>query len=307
MIFISCPQPTLSFQWKNDIESLKLDYDKSFVIDGSVAKWDEKLRKEINRMLALNKKSLIVYTTHKLCAKENFISVIKEFDDVKKFLVGDEVHGMGAKESRKGLLDAYDYRLGLSATPDRWFDPAGSQIINKYFGDKSFVFSILDAQSNDNPYTLKPYLVNYTYHPEFVPLEDDEIEEYTRLTSKITRMSRSSNEEMADLIEFLLFQRANIEKNAKGKYKLLEDILDKLGNCIEDTIIFVSNEQIDKVMKILGGRGIRAHKFTEAEGRTPSDEYDGLSEREDIINRFNRHKYLELFSLKSINYIFSFR
>lgn len=301
VIIISCPQPTLSFQWKKDIEGLKINYDKSIVLDGSISQWDEKLNKEINRMLAMGKKSLIVYTTHKLCAKGKFIGVINQFDDVRKMLIGDEVHGMGAKEARKGLLEAYDYRLGLSATPERWFDSAGSQIIESYFGEKSFVFSILDAQSNDNPYTLKPYLVNFTYHPEFVPLDDDEIEEYVRLTNKIKRMSRNSNEELADLVEFMLFQRANIEKNARRKYSLLEIILDRIGNDIEDTILFVSNEQIDKVMSILGKRGIRAHKFTESEGRTPAAEYGGISEREDIINRFKCKQFQVLVAIKCLD------
>lgn len=301
VIVIACPQPTLSFQWKTDIEKLKVDYDKSIVLDGSISKWDEKLRKEINRMLALGKKSLVVYTTHKLCAKDKFINVVKEFSDVKMFLVGDEVHGMGAHEARNGLLEAYDYRLGLSATPERWFDEHGSRIINTYFGEKSFVFSILDAQSNINPYTMKPYLVNYTYHPEFVELRDDEIEEYTRLTNKITRMSQSSNEDMADLIEFLLFQRANIEKNAEEKYLLLENILDRIGNDIEDTIIFVSDEQLDRVRSILGKRNIRAHKFTKDEGRSPSDEYGGISEREFIINKFKQKQYQVLVAIKCLD------
>lgn len=301
VIIIACPQPTLSFQWKTDIEKLKIDYDKSIVLDGSVTKWDEKLRKEINMMLVLGKKSLLVYTTHKLCAKEKFISVINEFPDVKTFFIGDEVHGMGAKEARKGLLSAYQYRLGLSATPSRWFDESGSKIIEDYFGNKSFEFTILDAQSNDNPYTLKPYLVNYYYHPEFVELEDDEIEEYRKLTEKISKMSRSSNEEMADIVEFLMFQRANVEKNANGKYALLNNILDRIGNDLEDTIIFVSDEQIDKVIKILGDRGIRVHKFTEKEGRTPSKEYGGKSEREDIIERFVKKQFQVLVAIKCLD------
>ena len=301
VIIISCPQPTLSFQWKDDIESLKVDYDTSIVLDGSVTKWDEKLRKEINRMLALGKRSLLVYTTHKLCAKDKFIKVINEFDDVKTFLIGDEVHGMGAHEARNGLLDSYTYRLGLSATPDRWFDSFGSQVIASYFGNKSYVFSILDAQSNINPYTMKPYLVNYTYHPEFVSLEDTEMDEYLRLTNKITRMSQSTDEEIADLLEFLMFQRANIEKNAKAKYKLLEDILGRIGDDIEDTIIFVSDEQIDKVCQILGQRNIRAHRFTKDEGRTPSAEYDGRSEREYIIDKFKQKQYQVLVAIKCLD------
>lgn len=140
VIVISCPQPTLSFQWKTDIEKLKVDYDKSIVLDGSVPKWNEKLEKEINKMLVLGKSSLIVYTTHKLCAKDKFIDVIKKFEDVDFFLVGDEVHGMGAKEARKGLLENYQYRLGLSATPARWFDEHGSKIIEDYYGNRRYYY-----------------------------------------------------------------------------------------------------------------------------------------------------------------------
>ena len=301
VIVISCPQPTLSFQWKTDIEKLKVDYDKSIVLDGSVPKWNEKLEKEINKMLVLGKSSLIVYTTHKLCAKDKFIDVIKKFEDVDFFLVGDEVHGMGAKEARKGLLENYQYRLGLSATPARWFDEHVSKIIEDYYGNASYKFTILDAQSNNNPYTLKPYLVNYYYHPEFVELNDSEIEQYKKLTERITKMSQSTNEEMADIVEFLLFQRANIEKNAEDKYGLLEEILDKIGPQIEDTIIFVSDEQIDKVISILGKRGIKAHKFTKDEGRSPSKEYDGKSEREDIIEKFKRKQFQVLVAIKCLD------
>ncbi len=301
IIVISCPQPTLSYQWKCDIEKLKVDYDESIVLDGSISKWNEKLNKEINRVLALGKKSLIVYTTHKLCAKNKFIDVIKSFHDVKSFLIGDEVHGMGAKESRKGLLPEYTYRLGLSATPNRWFDDYGSKIIVEYFGNRSYEFSILDAQSNINPYTMKPYLVNYVYHPEFVELDNEEIEEYTKLTNKIKRMSKSSNEEIADLTEFLMFQRANIEKNAKEKFKALENILDQIDGDIEDTIIFVSDEQIDKVKQILGKRNITAHKFTKDEGRNPSVDYGGKSEREFIIDKFKAKQYQVLIAIKCLD------
>ncbi len=301
VIVIACPQPTLSYQWKTDIEKLQIEYDKALVLDGSVSKWDEKFEKEINKMLVLGKKSLIVYTTHKLCAKEKFINVINKFDDVLFFLIGDEVHGMGARESRKGLLSEYAYRLGLSATPSRWFDESGSKLIEDYFGNASFKFTILDAQSNDNPYTLKPYLVNYHYHPEFVELNDDEIEEYKHLTDKIKKMSRSNNEEISDLVEFLMFQRANIEKNAIEKYTLLEDILDRIGEDIEDTIIFISDEQIDKVISILGRRGIRAHKFTKDEGRNPSKNFDGKSEREDIIDRFKKKQFQVLVAIKCLD------
>ena len=50
--------------------------------------------------------------------------------------VGDEVHSVGSPTYSKGLLEQYQYRLGLSATPERYFDDAGSLLISKFLKRK---------------------------------------------------------------------------------------------------------------------------------------------------------------------------
>lgn len=40
-------------------------------------------------------------------------------------LVADEVHHLGATKSPENLPNLFDHRLGLSATPNRWFDLDG--------------------------------------------------------------------------------------------------------------------------------------------------------------------------------------
>lgn len=303
LVIIACPQATLATQWKTDVESLKIEEHRSIEINGNVSGWDIIVNREIKKLGAGRYKNLIIYTTHQICSSPKFINILKECNEqIVKFLIGDEVHGMGANKTQNGLLDLYQYRLGLSATPQRWFDDAGSRLIEDYFGNDNFEFSIHDALTNINPLTGKPFLVNYTYDPRFISLTEDELEEYKRITDKIVKMSRYANdEESSGYLDMLRFQRANIEKNAENKYKELENILDEIGDGISDTIIFVSDSQIDRVMRMLGDRGIPASRFTQAQSTAKSEKYDGLSERDYIIKLFKEKQYKVLVAIKCLD------
>lgn len=311
LVVIACPQSTLTMQWKLDID--KLDFgatiDAFQICDSSCHSWKRDLKTKVKQLSTGMYDNLIVYTTHKTCSSQDFIDIIQNARRVNKFFIGDEVHGMGASKTKKGLLDDYNLRLGLSATPSRWFDDEGSEFISTYFGNDSYKFTIEQALSTPNPLTNKPFLVNYHYYPRFISLDDDELEEYKGLSEKIIHMNNCKNkEEVSEILEFLLFRRANIEKNAKNKFSELEKVLDDIrldcerkGECIRDTIIFVSDEQISKVMQILKKRNIAAHKFTQSEGTSPSSQYGGLSEREFLIQQFTKGKYQVLVAIKCLD------
>lgn len=293
LVVISTPQSTLSAQWRKDVESLDVPSEYSIEINGTVPDWLTKLQKELLKLKVGQYQYLIVYITHDLCSSEKFIRAVNSTGSrVRKFLIGDEVHGLGAPEMQKALLDCYQYRLGLSATPQRWFDDAGSKLIANYFGGDSFKFDIHDALTEYNPLTMKHFLVNYEYHPVFVNMTDNELERYQELTLKLAKQARYLNDDDSYL-QMVRFQRADIEKNAEEKYKALADILDVVGNDLTDTIIFVSPEQIDRVMKLLGKRGITASKYTEAQGTIPSQKFGGITEREYILDLF-KHKRLQV-------------
>ena len=303
LVIIACPQATLATQWKTDVESLKIEEHRSIEINGNISGWETIVKREIKKLGAGRYKNLIIYTTHQICSSPKFINILKDSNEqMTKFLIGDEVHGMGASKAQNGLLDLYQYRLGLSATPQRWFDDAGSILIEDYFGNDNFEFSIHDALTNINPLTGKPFLVNYTYDPRFISLTEDELEEYKRITEKFVKMSRyASDEESSGYLGMLRFQRANIEKNAENKYKELESVLDEIGSEISDTIIFVSDAQIDRVMRMLGDRGIPASRFTQAQSTAKSERYGGLSERDYIIKLFKEKQYKVLVAIKCLD------
>ena len=311
LIVIACPQSTLTMQWKYDVENLDLgvSIDATQICDSTTHGWKREFKTKCRQLSTGLYDNLVVYTTHQTCSSPDFIDIIKSVKRVDRFFIGDEVHGMGASKTRNGLLDAYNMRLGLSATPSRWFDDEGSTLITNYFGNDSYKFTIEQALSTPNPLTNKPFLVNYTYHPCFISLTDDELEEYKQLSDKIIRMNNSKNkEEYTDILEFLLFRRADIEKEAENKYAELEHILDEaLAECyhkgerFKDTIIFVSDGQLARVLQILKKKNITAHKFTQAEGTAPSNKYGGISEREYLIQQFTKGKYQVLVAIKCLD------
>lgn len=302
LVVISCPGNTLSMQWKADIDKLDIPVEKSIICDGTIPKWRANLEKLTKQLATGLYKRGIVYTTHQTCSSTDFISIISLCSPkISLFFIGDEVHGMGADKTQNGLLSSYEYRLGLSATPARWFDEDGTALISNFFGNASFIFTIHDALVTINPLTGKPFLVNYFYHPHFISLTDEELEKYKKISDRIVKMSGSKNEDQKEIAQLLLFQRANIEKSAENKYSELELILDEVGSNISDTIIFVSPEQKNRVLEILAHRGILAHSFTQEESTVSQQKYGGISEREFIINQFKAKRYQTLVAIKCLD------
>lgn len=299
LIVISTPQSTLSSQWKDDIDDLNLIEHREIEINGDVRGWEILLRKETAKLSAGRYNNLVVFTTHSLCHSKNFTDIISVCT-ATKFLIGDEVHGMGALETRKALLECYDFRLGLSATPERWFDDSGSKIIENYFGNDKYEFSMHRALTEYNELTGKHFLVDYTYKPHFISLTEGEINHYKEITQKIVRMAGRHDDEYLEYLENLRFKRADIEKNAENKYQELERILDSIDR-VEDTIIFVSDEQMEQVLSILGKRDIKATRFTQKQGTVPLAKYGGRTERQFIIEQFKQKRYQVLVAIKCLD------
>lgn len=308
VVIISTPQNTLSKQWKeNEVEPLGVHFDRSEIIDGTVKDWKSKLSSILLDNATGFADHCVIYTTHSTASSEKFTSTMLR--DLSKdsitLFVGDEVHWLGARKLRRALLSRYNFRIGLSATPSRWFDDEGSQYLVDYFGGKNFVFSIHDALTEINPITGKHFLVNYYYHISKVGLNAEETAEYKNITQQMLRLASKieADPEAEERYERLLEQRANIIKNADEKYNILDKLLDELNakGRTENLIIFVSPQQINNVMETLVQKKIIFHKLTESEGTRREKKYDGLSEREFIIKRFKSGDYQVLVAIKCLD------
>ena len=302
---ISTPQNTLSKQWKSEVEAQRLFFDESEVIDGSVTKWANLLTKLLLKNSAGMADHICIYTTHSTASSAKFTQIILANLKADVLFVGDETHWLGARKLQQALLPCYNYRIGLSATPSRWFDDLGTERLVRYYGEQNFEFTIKDALKEYNPLTGKHFLVSYYYNISKVALDEEETEDFKKLSSKISRLwnTKDKDSEKAILLERLLEKRANIIKNAVSKYAELENILDDLQNKgnLKNLIIFVSPQQLQQVLSILARKGVIFHKLTEKEGTKPEKRFGGKSEREHIIAKFKTGDYQALVAIKCMD------
>lgn len=305
---IACPQNALAKQWKeNEVASFNLNFDKEIIIDGTVRNWELILKDVCLENGAGFADHCIIYTTHNTASSDSFISVLMNNRSPRTVLtfVGDEVHWLGAKTLRKALLPIYEYRIGLSATPSRWFDDTGTRLLENYFGDNHYEFTMKDALAEINPITGKHFLVDYMYLVSRISLNEEEGKKYSELTEKISKLYRMKDKdpEAAEAYDRLLQKRAEIIKNAENKYLILSNILDKLieDEQLENLIIFVSPQQKNKVLEILESKGVVHHQLTQEEGNAPRKEFGGLTERQYIIKLFKDKKYQALVAIKCLD------
>ena len=295
---ISSPFIHLSEQWIREFDKLNVRVDK-IVADSSHNRWKDKLVDSIMDVENGISERLVVLTTHNTFAANDFVDIVKESKKrsprVKFFLIIDEVHGIGAPERRKGLIEDYDYRLGLSATPKRWFDLPGTDKIVSYFKDVVFSFSLKDAIEAG-------YLTPYFYRPHFTYLTPEEVERYESETRKISRAYYSSrdDEEKDEIYTLLCIKRQKIVRNASNKLVVFKELLDELKE-LKHCLIYCSPQQIRTVQDMLNKRNIVQHKFTEKEGTRPEPRFGGLSERDYLIQKFSEGIYQSLVSMRCLD------
>lgn len=301
---IATPYQHLSQQWAREIDKFGLEHGEIIFADSDHAKWKNQLADLMIDMSLGYKDKILVLTTHDSLSSADFNTIISSNrSDSRLLLVADEVHGLGAKKSRQMLSEEYEARLGLSATPHRWFDDVGTQRLMEYFNGVVYEFPLDRAINTVNPATGRTFLTPYRYELRFASLSEDEIDEYVRKTRAImfARGKSDSKYDEDDLYERLLFARADIVKNAQAKYAVLRDILDELGHDIKWALVYCSPEQIDDVIKITNGRTLSAHRFTMEEGTSPGKQYQGRSEREYILERFAEGDFQMLIAMKCLD------
>ncbi len=276
LVIIPCPTQNLVNQWKGQLR--KWGYESDNTLSGK-KKWEVKLERLINDLnfnIKFKQKVQIIITTYVTFSSKEFTKYIKKCQ-APTMIIADEVHASGSEEYSSGLLDEYKHRLGLSATPDRYFDEVGTKRIMKFFEPiekckdcsehKSIVFSfeLKDAIPKD--------LVEYDYFPHYVELTDDELEEYKNKTKAIAMKIENAkdNFEEKEIINLITFERANIIKNAVNKIEKFKEIILE-HKSMDFCVIYcapskqnIENDQMSQVQKILNEIPISNHRIKSGE------------------------------------------
>ncbi len=287
---IVVPTIHLISQWMDDVKKIKLD--DILKVFGSQYSWGNKLKEKIDNFNLGYIDNLVLITTYDTMCSEKFIDIINNIDNKKVFLIADEVHSIGSPKRCKALLNKYTYRLGLSATPERWFDECGTNIINNFFGSVIFRYTLKEAISEG-------YLSKYEYYPIFIELDDSEFMNYVKLTKKISQLYHiiKDKEKRSDVLSRFLIKRRNILKNAKGKITSFDTLIKNLSNQseISHCLVYCSSsspDQLKSVQKIINKYDILQHKFTSKES---------YSERQKILNLLKEGKYKILLAMRCLD------
>ena len=307
IIVIATPRQVLNSQWEKSVDRYGIfdNFDlKKITADGTNPNWKNELYDLVQEINIRYRDYLLIFTTHHTFASEDFIKRITK-SDYPLFLIVDEVHGVGTERRQRGLLGDYEFRLGLSATPERHYNESQTEELLDFFEGISFKFSLEEAINKKNKATGQSYLTPYVYKPHFVELTDEELVRYKEETEKIRNIFYNSDdkEEREKLLTILTNKRASIVKTARAKYDKLKQILDGI-NEIKFTLIYCSStnpEQIERTKEILEEKGIIWHQITQAEGTKNSHNFNGQSERDHLLSEFQRGELEVLVSMKILD------
>jgi len=258
---IVAPTIPILDQWYFDyaidyVYSEKMNLNQLFVARGS--NWKSEIKRKIANFNQKFIKDIVVFVSYDTFCSETFINEISKFKTKNKLILCDEVHNAGATLYQKGLLSEYSARIGLSATPKRYFDDEGSKKLIKYFT------RILESKLTlkDAIYKYK-YLNEYTYNLKEVYLNKEEDEKYENLTKRIAQVSHnksiSKTEKERELKELTRY-RSDIIKNVESKIKAFKEICKTLD--FRNTIIFTAPKFKKEVLDYLLSKGIDSHLFT---------------------------------------------
>lgn len=219
---IVVPTVDLQAQWHQEIVDNFPGMSNRIMLIGGRAPWRNR-KQEIQTIFSLEQDEggWIFIATYGSAVLDDFLDLASGSRNL--LVVADEVHNAGTPTFRK-FLDRIDAkkRLGLSATPDRYGDPDGSERILSYFGNPlQPAFTIADGIRWGR-------LTPYTYDFALVSLTEDEQNQWDDLSQKIGVLDARVRQGEADLRERrnrLLQERSRIAKKAQKKVGAGIDVL----------------------------------------------------------------------------------
>ena len=240
LIVIVAPFKHLCEQWAKDVRRFGV---KPILCYDSKDQWHRQLSTTIERLNLSENGTMIACVTNATFQSDSFLGLINS-TAIPLFIIGDEVHNLGAGKIGKILPMRAQYRLGLSATPVRQGDEEGTQTIFDYFGESVYSFSLKQAIERN-------ILTPYEYYPIYVPLTEWEAAKYKELTTQYAQYASSNDPELKDRAEKILFERANLTGAAYHKtgaliQQLAKTPLDKgLVYCSPGRVMNPEGEEID--------------------------------------------------------------
>jgi superfamily II DNA or RNA helicase len=255
-LIVLVPYIHLVDQWVKDLHAFGFDPVRCYE---SKTTWKQPAGSAIREFNAGLVDHICFVTTHQTASMDTFQNIMRRLHS-PYLLLGDEIHELGSHKFRKGLLQKATWRIGLSATPDRWYDEEGTSVLRSYFGKTVIEYDLKHAIE-------EKHLTPYHYFPEQIDFTQTEAREYKRLTASIAKLSYDF-EGNKSKIESLLRRRADLIGKAENKIPHLLNILEQhrqeceyRGELFQHILIYCNKGTHREVLQAVNETGLRTHEF----------------------------------------------
>lgn len=253
-VVICVPQIDLQSQWERALNDE--GFDKVYLFGGNGNDYDRTIS-EASIAFHTEDKDVVcvsVYDTF-------FAKVYQKIRNISNFfIIVDEAHNLtqGNINILKQLKPRY--RLGLSATIERYHEEESLDIRRFFSEEPPFHFGIEEAIENG-------FLSKYEYHPIFVHLTEDEQERFA-LKTRLLAQENDKEEPDSSYIERLSREKSLILKQASEKIEKLSELADKGYNFVNSVVYCGQGKDsdgdsiIDNVTRVLYNHGLVVSQFT---------------------------------------------
>ena len=273
LVVVSAPSVPLIMQWADEVRKFGVE-----PVTPSLDRNGNRALTGLFRGLRGGGTHVAIVTNNLLCTpsfQQTVEAKIRTRDGpVPTLLVADEAHTLGAASFIRNKPNFFERRLALSATPERQYDPDGTEEIFDFFGPTVCEFGLDRA--------IGFCLVPYRYYVHACTLGGDELEEFERLSARIGAvMATGSDDDEESPLRALLIARRRIIETATSKISLLRAVLERRGpRDLDHTLIYASAknpEQFERIASLLAELEVKWAPVTQETTRTPKRLEDTLS------------------------------
>lgn len=253
LIVVSAPHTPLIAQWVGEVEGFGIN-----AVAPTQASDKNATISRLLQSLSGGGTHVAVVTNDLLCDTAFQNTVASHLRNASRplatMLIGDEAHTLGAASFIANKPEFFERRLALSATPERQYDPDGTEEIFDFFGPPVYEFGLDRA--------IGFCLVPYDYYVHATTLDGDELDEFKELTDRIRRLAfRLKDDEDDRDLTSLLIRRRRIIETAESKIPLLAAVLRHRGpRSLDQALVYASAknpEQFDSIATTLTGLDVR--------------------------------------------------
>ena len=246
LVVISAPSIPLIIQWREQVK----EFGVTPIVPSLEANTDKALTR-LFRTLQGGGTHVLIITNNLLCTPTFQSTVAKKIKirigTVPSMLIADEAHTLGADSFINNKPEFFEKRLALSATPERQYDPDGTEEIFEFFGRPVYEFGLHRA--------IGFCLVPYNYYVHVCTLNGDEIDEFELLSRRIAVAIGKGEADENSNLQRLLIARRRIVETGQSKIGLLREVLTRRGpGELEHALIYASAknpQQFDSIGRLL--------------------------------------------------------